>query len=285
MKKVTLLTAIVFVLSIAALGVCMDYYVDAVNGSERNSGTAPDDAWKTITHSLSLVDGTAEETAIIHVAAGIYNLSLGEVYPIELKSNVSLEGTDMDATILDATESKTSVVQIQYVENVLVENLTITGGEGSTHVYMDIEYCYGGGLLISASEALIKNCRISENTAYTGGGIYGNSPMTEVVDCMISDNRAYDGGGVYFSELSLKGCIIENNIVEQKSDYNYGFGGGIYSYLSNYSPPIENCIIRNNSAHRGGGAYFEFSSTEMNNCVIEDNSSVDNCIMVHSHLC
>jgi len=55
-----------------------DYYVDAVNGSNDNSGGSKDDAWKTITFALSQVEGTEEDPVTINIANGTYSRELGE---------------------------------------------------------------------------------------------------------------------------------------------------------------------------------------------------------------
>ena len=76
----------------------MDYYVDAVNGDDANTGLAADQAWKTITHAVSeATPGT------IHIAAGTYAASTnGETFPLVLKSLTTLLGAGADRTVLDA---------------------------------------------------------------------------------------------------------------------------------------------------------------------------------------
>src|SRR5438105_2908793 len=67
------------------------YYVDDGSGNDaRSSATAqsPATPWKTITHAL----GAATSGDTIHVAGGTYNTTLGEDFPLSLKSGVQLIG-------------------------------------------------------------------------------------------------------------------------------------------------------------------------------------------------
>ena len=71
-----------------------DYYVNAVTGSDTSGDGRESNPWKTITYALSQVGGTEEDTATIHVAAGNYNVELGESFPLQMESYVSLSGDD-----------------------------------------------------------------------------------------------------------------------------------------------------------------------------------------------
>ena len=50
MKTTTIFISILFIMSFLVQVECEDFYVDALNGSNENPGTSPDDAWKTITY-------------------------------------------------------------------------------------------------------------------------------------------------------------------------------------------------------------------------------------------
>ena len=119
------------ILFFASAGICIDYYVNVVNGSNDNFGESPDEAWLTITHALSRVEGSTEEPAVINIGSGNYTRDTGEQFPLVPGYHVSLKGQDRDNTVISAIGSDTSVIMIKNVVGVYIESLTITGGQGS----------------------------------------------------------------------------------------------------------------------------------------------------------
>ena len=79
----------------------IDYFVDAVNGSNSNNGSEQT-PFRTITHALSV----AAAGDSIKVLPGMYNVSLGEVFPLRIPDSVILigdednRGTGSDSTII-----------------------------------------------------------------------------------------------------------------------------------------------------------------------------------------
>ncbi|EMN91491.1 LIC10774 family surface protein [Leptospira weilii] len=66
------------------------YYVDALHGSDSNTGITPSLPFKTITKAASLaVSGDG-----ILVASGTYNSALGEVFPIKIADGVTILGDE-----------------------------------------------------------------------------------------------------------------------------------------------------------------------------------------------
>jgi hypothetical protein len=77
-------------LALGAPALAADVWVDPVNGSNAHGGTSPQDAWRTVTHALAtLAPGEAD---VIHLAAGVYDASTGEVFPLRLRDGVRLHG-------------------------------------------------------------------------------------------------------------------------------------------------------------------------------------------------
>ena len=207
MIKKSIVTSIFLLIVFYSCGNCLDYYVDANSGSNDNIGTTIDKPWLTITHALSQVDPTTEEPAIIHVATGLYNTELGETFPIKLKSNMTLIGAGMDSTILDATGNKTTVMKISCVENVGVSGFTLTGGAGNIYDSKYEDFPSGGGICLWLSSAVVRNCKITENSAYQGGGISFAAPLSLITDCTISKNQAREGGGVSPTTLVCRSSV------------------------------------------------------------------------------
>jgi hypothetical protein len=273
MKKFCLVVSILLLSFFSIAAFCTDYYVDSVNGSNDSAGTTINQSWRTITHAMTQIEPTKEEPVTIHVAAGLYNTDLGEKFPIEPKSNVTLIGAGMDSTILDAAGNKTSVMKIVYVENVDVSGFTLTGGSGNIYSPKYEDSPNGGGIFLSLSSAIVRSCKITENSAYSGGGILAGSPQSVISDCIISKNHAHTGGGVSLNTGTLANCIIEGNEADQDETGLEGKGGGIYIFFSNFETKLNYCTITNNIGIIGGGVYCESTTLSIYNTTIEHNSS------------
>src|SRR5262245_14386746 len=75
-----------------------DYFVNSITGNNASGDGSVASPWRTITFALSQVPGPGDT---IHVAAGTYDLTLGEVYPIDMKPGVSVIGAGFGVPILD----------------------------------------------------------------------------------------------------------------------------------------------------------------------------------------
>jgi len=267
MKQLTTIIIIaLFTLTLNALSFTAEYYVDAVKGDNANTGSTADDAWKNISHALTLAEGTSLNPAVIHIKSGTYNQATGELFPFELKNNVHLSGVDNLSVILDASNSEKTVIRCNKSDNVLIENLTIRGGEG--------EDKYGGGINCNKSSPIIRNCIITDNAIlHSGGGIYCEDASPEIIDCIIKNNISEWGGGIACNENSnpkITNCRFENNEAILGNS-GVGPGGGIY--CENSSPEISDCLFKGNMARFGCGiTCCSYSSPKIENCIFEKNS-------------
>lgn len=129
----------------------------------------------------------------------------------------------------------------------------------------------GGGMYFdSTSTAVLTDLAISGNktNANNGGGIYINASATPVrfENCRISNNSsALCGGGIYaVGSLTLKDCILTDNLVRAATAESYG-GGGIYLNSGSANVNIDNCVFSGNyvnaaSSGRGGGGAMQFKN-------------------------
>ncbi|MDP8314962.1 MAG: right-handed parallel beta-helix repeat-containing protein [Candidatus Celaenobacter antarcticus] len=245
-----------------------DVYV-SVDGDDSNTGTSPDEPFKTIKHALSKIYSDSLNINTIHLTQGVFSDSTnGEMFPIHWSDYVNLSGSNQEYTILDA-RNMSGVMEFDNVNNVIIENITITNGNAED----------GGGIYCNNSSPSLANVTISSNSAtggYSqgeGGGIFCNSSSPSLVNVTISENSAGRyGGGMYCegnSLLSLMNVTISGNSVD-------GYGGGIYCYES--SPILENVTISSNSATgsydaHGGGIYCKNSSPSLVNSTISGNNA------------
>jgi len=272
-KAVSIVLIVIILLSLNSLSSAADYYVDSINGDNSNTGSLVDDAWQTITHAIENAESTSDDPAFIFIAPGTYDMALGETFPLNMDHDFQLIGSDRETTIIDATGSGISVIYSKYAQNVKIEGLTITGGEGSQ--FEDV--IRGGGLYLDTSVINITDCLIKGNYANYGGGIYFRESTVDIIDCTITENTASDevdlasGAGIFSSDSTglIENCIISSNTAP--------IGAGISVGLD--SPFIKNCQITGNTALMadgyGSGAAVFCASTDINieETVFENNRS------------
>ena len=158
----------------------------------------------------------------------------GQIYNVErtthtLSTNsITIKGYGANATLLGLWDGenepensdKYSVLTISTNDSIIIENLTITGGYGSS----------GGGICANDTKLTIgKGCNITNNGAVHGGGIYISRGKLVVNGGSITYNKAetsaesfVDGGGIYACGVS--------DITINDGDISYntgGDGGGI----------------------------------------------------------
>ena len=177
--------------------------------------------------------------------------------------------TGPDTDIIDVKKSKDSANKGRafYIKSassakVIVKDLGITHSAASG---------VGGAFyIISCSDAILENCKISECYAATsGGGIYMSQSNLELKNSVVSQNEAVgSGGGVYVQGggSTAKGClIIENSEISANSAAS---GGGVnvnvYSTLNFLSGQIAantatySASVTNSGL--GGGVYINSSA-------------------------
>ncbi len=141
--------------------------------------------------------------------------------------------------------------------NSILDGFTITGGNTE----------YGGGVYCDGVATKITNCLIYGNSADYGGGIYRKNTVSEVSNCIIRNNDALEGGGVYSYGDPY---FIQGYITITVEAY-----GHIFTYLIPVfgSGKFANCEIKDNSADKGGGIYYEDSVSEISDCIIVNNNA------------
>ena len=137
----------------------------------------------------------------------------------------------------------------------------------------------GAGIYCIDSDPIIKNCKITENTAEwsngIGGGCFFSNSVAEIIGCQISFNSAIGtsrhsgngwGGGIACdgSTLKIRNTEINNNSGTASSG---GIGAGWNSNLY-----IDNCVISHNSSQFGSGLYFQDSDIYITSSTITRNS-------------
>jgi len=212
--------------------------------------------FKTITWTLQMIMPSESNPVTIHLVNGEYSPETGEIFPIILPDYVNLEGQNEDLTILNA-EQTAGVIEIKDCDNIIISNLTITGGNSTVN---------GGGIYLHSSSPTLTHLTIKGNTSgeyqelefmgpyQGGGGMYLNFSNPNITHVTISENTAYNGGGLlmFSSNPTVSYLTINENI-------SGGFGGGLYLVYSN--PNISHLYILGNTSSKGGGIAIDENSS------------------------
>ena len=258
-----------------------DLYVSPL-GSNSNSGLNENEPLLTAQYALSRLYVDEQNPHTIFFAPGVYSpLTTGEIYPLDIFNNISLEGTSATETILDAI-STNSVIGIHDSENTRIRNLTITNGSSVGGAGIECDHSnptlenlvitnnssvwYGGGINCSSSSPTIINTTICNNSAIEGGGIRFKNSNPELLNVLICNNNAFEGGGMYCKDSTptLVNVLIESN----SSEWH---GGGIYSKDSNSI--LTNVTVTGNSSDDNSGGIYCRNNSEINlvDCIMWNN--------------
>ncbi|MFC1587832.1 Calx-beta domain-containing protein [Planctomycetota bacterium] len=100
-----------------------DYYVDAVNGNDGNSGIYPDDAFATISAALNAIAAGGADNQKIYIAPGVYNENLDISGSANFNGTI-LYGADSYLVILDASGGNNGI-NINNITDVQIYGMTI----------------------------------------------------------------------------------------------------------------------------------------------------------------
>ncbi|MFG0251659.1 MAG: right-handed parallel beta-helix repeat-containing protein, partial [Phycisphaerales bacterium JB038] len=127
-------------------------------------------------------------------------------------------------------------------------------------------------ILQAHSEAILRNCTISFNTAVDGGGVGMRVDSNGRLEgCQILDNSAEMGGGLFADVDSF--ATVSNSIIRGNSATGqYGLGGGLACYEGSGASLTSCTITRNTADHSGGGFYStRYGELTFLDCTVSDN--------------
>ena len=140
----------------------------------------------------------------------------------------------------------------------------------------------GGGIGIGAAASpTIRGCDIHDNTASTGGGVCSSAVGGAIEGCTITGNTATYGGGIALT--SSTGCIIRDTSIDSNDAVNSG--GGLHAYYSSFE--MQECMVESNSTQWEAGAlwldntdalltgsrFFDNSAAESTGGIVIENST------------
>jgi hypothetical protein len=214
------------------------------------------------TLSASAVSASIGDTLII--APDVYDATQGELFPISIKSLMTLQRQGSQGTVTVQGNGGSSVFRMENVLGVTLTGLTISGGSADQ----------GGGLQALSSLADISDCVFENNRARQGGGAYLWNSDIHFTGCRFSGNSAAapafgdGGGGVYClgGYPTFEDCAFAGNTVSGGDSS----GGGLYCASQ---AMVDQCrFCKNKGAAYGGGAWIAGSSQLMS-CVFTENEA------------
>jgi hypothetical protein len=241
-----------------------DWYVDALNGSNANSGASATNAWRTISFAVANTPVSGLQT--IHVAAGTYDTALGEVFPFDMRPKLQVLGNGSSSThvVGSSTAPIFSLVSdyhaagYTFQANTRIVGLHLVGGTVGVSMYsnwnpvsptlrnLEIEQSSTAGIYVSASSQFagsalptiefvdIHHCNVGLDA--------DDKSIVTVRDSTIRDNTSNGVvavGGWGTSRPSFQRCRIEHNGAH-----------GVYAHFYNYGAVVahfEDCSISLNT--------------------------------------
>jgi len=228
-----------------------DLYVNP-NGSNFNSGLTPGDPLQSLTYAMSKIEVDSLHPNTIYLTNGIYSPFLtGEKFPLGFRSYITIQGENMENTILDGENTIYHFNGGKLERNITFRNLTFYRGYGFVYgepgtgaseigclysiedinlVFENIivKECQGGtagcGLYCGHSDNLImKNVEFINNIGSPNLGDWGPSATTQEH---------------IFKNLYFQGCTGSTNIYA-------GYGVEIIIGGSQDYPNEPKCIFKN----------------------------------------
>ncbi len=256
-----------------------DLYVSP-NGDNNNSGLTPDSALKNISYALLKMASDSVSPDTIHLANGTYSISTGEMFPLSLKSYVTLKGASRDSTILDAEESNRHLNGIPSAKNFNLINLTLQNGNGN--IYFEPMRIGSFTLRINFNVKL-NNLLFKNNT----GDLVGCVKLARTNNCSLNNVEFLNnfGGKAVRSGAPLMDTLYINNCKFIRDDQGFFSGGGVVTMGTDPFSPISITTIITNTlfAKNLRGDYPGYSTvsiltvdgakTYLVNCTLADNYS------------
>jgi hypothetical protein len=256
-------------------------YVNAANAAP----SAPYASWPTAAKNIQDAVSLSMSGDQVLVTNGIYQFGGQVVFgamtnrvavtqPYVTVQSVNGPGvtTILGHQVPETTTGNTAVRCVYLANNAVLAGFTLNAGatRNSGDVVQEES---GGGVWCASSNAVVSNCVLFGNAAFSnGGGVYQGT----ITNCFLSgDSAGAAGGGAYQATLNnciLDACSANNgggaanstlNACTLDSNAASTDGGGAYACR------VNDCMLTGNSATFGGGAYLG----SLTNCELNGNSS------------
>ncbi len=272
-----------------------DLYVSP-DGDDNNSGLTANEPLKTIQWALTKIKADSLNPRNIYLAEGIYSPNENDqLFPLNLRSYVSIIGTGIDETILEEPVGKAIFVRAFYDNNISIsycsfrnrtgENLINTALSFLNNSYIKlfdikIENCESNSRSsISSADMNIElnNVQIINNRGFSSVGIYTDNPENYAIinNCIFIGNDQYEptcGGGALHI-VRMKNVNITNCLFAKNHAYDNMWPQANIYLLENDTVDFFNNIVYNNSSNGGAISLGQGGTINIKNSIISGNSS------------
>ena len=265
-------------------GVPGDLYVSS-DGDNNNSGLSPDEPLKTIVQALNMIDADSMNPGIIHLLPGIYSPSSGQIFPLNLRSDVSLIGSGVDQTILDLESSVYLLMAgFNYEKNITLSSMSIVNGSITHEPYTNTLIRF-----IQNTNLIIENITFKDNDTI----IIDTASLHEPYHFPGSTGFLMRNCNFINNKFTIwAGALVNIDIVNSNFYWDHpvdSTGGGIaisghsYYFEPEYTRRVEKCRFTKNvstiSGTPGGVAALSVHNVkypvEVVNCTFADNISTN----------
>jgi len=222
-----------------------DLYVHP-EGDDSNSGATPDEPLHSIQWALTKISADSLNPRTIHLAEGIYSPGRGQLFPLNMRSHVTLKGADKEKTIIEwdvvQTMMPNYLMRSRYERDNAIKDMTIRNFSGRYTLFFSSMAPYEQNALISGITIY--------NTEGTRSGISLTRGSITIKDSEFTDTN--NEGSV----ISITGinpayeyqAVLENlTIMNTQPDYQSGFGGSALNVRGMEKASVSNCLFANNT--------------------------------------
>ncbi|MCB2200232.1 T9SS type A sorting domain-containing protein [bacterium] len=254
MKRTATIFLLLFLL--AGSAGATDYYV-STTGNDANDGSSSGSAWRTLTHALQQVTGTAQNPAVLHVAAGTYNRASEGSFPIAIPASagiVTISGAGIGSTIIDGSGAQSweeyYLLEGNGPTSVSISDMTLTGGRGGVYLrnmngnaeLYDLEM---GGWDFTGSAPDNPGLRVSS---------IGGDVIVQDVTMTSPQNDNNNGGGIRANTLT--GTLILTRVTMTNPQSLYNHGGAVAAAAVGGINITDMELVTPRADNKGGGLFF-----------------------------
>ena len=258
------------------------------DGDNDNSGLSLEEPLRNIWYAMTKINPDTNNKRIIHIMPGTYSPSVnGEIYPLNARSNSSLEGEDMNTCLLDAEQSWFHYSAHSRSYSLTLKKLKMINGNS----FIDDYHTYSGSIHFNWSiynlilkDIIIENCTGLE----AGGADILTLDWVSLGNVYTNNNQGGYSMRTLYSDQPVRYAITAKNCSFRNNSYyldNYGSGGGyasgnIYTTLNPLESKAANILNSGNKSrdYWGGLEYlssFVFSggTNNITNVTVADNEN------------
>ncbi|MDP3462507.1 MAG: choice-of-anchor Q domain-containing protein [Bacteroidales bacterium] len=240
-----------------------DLYVNAIIGDNSNSGLSKDEPLKSLTWAMHKVNNMTGKDLTIYLSPGVYSPeSNGELFPMSIRSRISIVGSGSENTFLDAENQNMHILTMYYQKNCKISNLSFVNGNGNAGLLFGT----GSGYYYANKNIVFDSVSFKDNKGYQRIVSFITCDSVMIKNSKIVHNyggKALRVGAAYnigsldkIEKVYVTNTLISNNLPWYDSIIPYGgsFGVSSTSLLKNpLRVDLIGCEITENTTDMNGG--------------------------------